>query len=499
LETIHTESESKGLAKNTIYNLIGQVLPMIIGVITIPILIKSLGVDRFGIITICWMLIGYFSLFDMGLGRALTQLIADKLGKHENDKIPSILGTALFLMSVFSIGGSLIISALATLIAHRLLKIPAPLMLETINSIHIMSITIPFVVVTSAFIGYLTAYKRFDIINIIRIPTGAFLFIAPILVLPYSSRLEFSVVALAVGRIITTYIYYKYCVKITPGLRSKISVDRKMLKPLFHFGGWMTLSNIISPIMVYFDRLIIGSMVSLSAVAFYTTPFEIIKRIFILPNAMMGVLFPTFATSYAKDIHETAKIHDAAITYLMLLLFPIMFFISLFSAFGLSVWISEEFSSNSFRVLQILCVGVYLNSIAQVPFSFLQGIGKPHITSKLHVVEIILYIPLLWLLISKYGIIGAALAFSLRVILDTALLFYISSRYLPHKTDRHSSNITSVVISTCLLTIITVCDTAASKAILLLLFPALLIISWKRLLDKNEREYLINKLRSVFA
>src|SRR5437773_8518685 len=76
------------LARNTVWNLLGNGAPMLVAVFCIPILIKGLGTDRFGVLTLAWALIGYASLFDLGLGRALTQLVARKLGAGEEHDVP---------------------------------------------------------------------------------------------------------------------------------------------------------------------------------------------------------------------------------------------------------------------------------------------------------------------------------------------------------------------------------------------------------------------------
>src|SRR3546814_17386387 len=67
------------LKKNTGWNLAGSGVPLLVGLFSVPYLVKNLGVEAFGILTLIWALIGYFSLFDFGLGRALTQQIAKRL------------------------------------------------------------------------------------------------------------------------------------------------------------------------------------------------------------------------------------------------------------------------------------------------------------------------------------------------------------------------------------------------------------------------------------
>src|SRR5712692_6689840 len=83
------------LARNTIWNLFGQLFPMVVAVVAIPPLVRGLGVARFGLLSLAWILIGYFSLFDLSMGRALTKMVADKFGANEEHAIPPLAWTAL--------------------------------------------------------------------------------------------------------------------------------------------------------------------------------------------------------------------------------------------------------------------------------------------------------------------------------------------------------------------------------------------------------------------
>ncbi|MEW5961224.1 MAG: oligosaccharide flippase family protein, partial [Chloroflexota bacterium] len=101
------------LARNTLYNLIGQGAPMLVALFAIPLLINGLGTERFGVLTLAWMVIGYFSLFDLGLGRALTKMVAEKLGAGREQEIPALVWTALFLMVLLGLVGTLVVSLLS--------------------------------------------------------------------------------------------------------------------------------------------------------------------------------------------------------------------------------------------------------------------------------------------------------------------------------------------------------------------------------------------------
>ena len=66
------------LVRNVFWNLLGTGAPLLVAIVAIPMLIEGMGTARFGVLTLAWMVVGYFSLFDLGLGRALTKLVAER-------------------------------------------------------------------------------------------------------------------------------------------------------------------------------------------------------------------------------------------------------------------------------------------------------------------------------------------------------------------------------------------------------------------------------------
>lgn len=484
-----------GYAYHTALNILGQVLPMLVGMLSIPVIIRHIGTERFGIVTIAWMLIGYCSLFDMGLGRALTQVVAEKLGKNESHDIPALFWTSLALMLSLSLVGACAMAGMASTLVHGVLKIPVELQRETVASLYILAFSIPCVVLTSAFIGFLSAYNRFDIINAIRIPMGIFGYAAPLIVLPFSHNLIAIMFALAVGRVITCLAHFRASLAISSELGEKIVIRKDLLKPLFRFGGWLTVSNIIGPFMVYFDRFLIGSLVSVAAVAYYTTPYEVITKLWIIPGALLSVLFPAFAAHYGRDRCYAAGLLDRAVKYLLLILFPIVFVVVVWARDGLALWLGDSFAGHGYQALRWLAMGVFMNSIAQVPFAFIQGGGKPDITTKLHLGELLVYAPLLWYLVKLHGINGAAMAWYLRVTVDCLLLMY-SARRLSSPAPGFSGGtlLAFLTASLCLLLAMILPGDIHGGAVAAGILISCVIAGWKLLLGADERTRLRAKL-----
>src|SRR6266550_8121337 len=278
------------LVRNVIWNLIGNGAPMFVAVFSIPILIHGLGKERFGVLTLAWALIGYASLFDLGLGRALTQLVARKLGAGEEREIPSLAWTSLLLMLLLGLVGAAAVFLTSPWLAGRGLNVPAGLQGETLQSFRLLGLSIPFVITTSGLRGLLEAHQRFGLISSLRIPMGAFTFAGPLLVLPFSRSVVPVVATLVVGRIAAWAAHLVLCLRMLPELGRSIAWERSAAGPLLRFGGWMTVSNLVSALMVMIDRFLIGALVTMTAVTYYATPYEVVTKLWLIPGALVGVM-----------------------------------------------------------------------------------------------------------------------------------------------------------------------------------------------------------------
>lgn len=488
------------LARNVFWNLLGTAAPLLVAIVAIPILIDGLGTARFGVLTLAWMVVGYFSLFDFGFGRALTKLVAEKLGNYQYDEIPGLVWTAISLMAALGVLGAAIVAALSPWLVGSVLKIPADLQLETLNAFFLLAISIPIVIGTTGLRGILEAHQRFGLVNAVRIPAGVLTFLGPVAVLPFSNNLFPIVAVLVLTRLISWFAYALLCLHIESTLRHSIQFRRELIGPLVNFGGWMTISNIIGPLMVYMDRLLIGAVVSITAVAYYATPYEIVTKLWIISGALMSVMFPAFAAALAGDRLHATRLFNRSLKYVFLALFPITSIIVTLAPEGLTLWLGAEFSENSTLVLQILVVGVLINSHAQVPFGMLQASGRPDLTAKLHVVELPFYLILLWWFLSSYGIIGAAVAWVVRITIDAIVMFIFTHNVLALGSPFSFRPLLAAGITLFLLLVGTLIEGFLMKGMFLILVLCLFFLTaWYVFLEDDEKTFLLSRLKILPA
>jgi O-antigen/teichoic acid export membrane protein len=476
------------LARNTIWNLIGNGAPLIVAIFSIPILIHGLGKDRFGVLALAWALIGYASLFDIGLGRALTQLVAKKLGAGEEHEVPWVAWTSLLLMLCLGVVGAAAIIGISPWLAHRLLKIPEALQPETLHSFYLLAVSVPAVITAAGLRGLLEAHQRFDLVTCVRIPMGVFAFAGPLLVLPFSRSLVPVVAVLVAGRFAGCAAYFWLCLLVAPELLQRVAWHGPAVRPLLRFGGWMTVSNLISGIMVTMDRFLIGGLVSVAAVTYYATPFEVITKLILIPGAVVGVMFPAFSSTFVVDRGRTGALYVRSVKYLFLILFPIVLMTVSMAHEGLSLWLGSDFAQQSYRVLQCLAVGVFLNCLAQVPLALLQGANRPDLPARLHMIELPCYTLMLYWLTSRYGIIGTAAAWTFRVGIDAVVLFSLSARFFPRSATRgRVLAACGAVVSLALVAIVEPGNIIEKGVLLAGVIGSFALVGWFRVLSPEER------------
>ncbi len=484
-----------GIARNTLWNLVGQIAPLLAAVFAIPLLIKGMGVDRFGVLTLAWMVIGYFSLFDLGLGRALIKLVSEKLGAGRPEEIPELVWTALVLMGLLGVVGAGVTLALAGWLVTEILNIPVELQGETLASFRLLAWSVPVVILTTGLRGILEAYQRFDLVNLVRVPLGILTFLSPVAVLPFSNHLDVIVMVLLGLRILIGVIHVLLCERVVPGLFRRIAYSRHHVRPMLGFGGWMTVSNVVGPMMVYIDRFVIGSVLSMAAVAYYVTPYEVITKFLVIPGALVGVLFPAFSASLAGNGSQAIGLYRSGVRWVFLAMFPIVLLATVFASDGLRLWLSEEFSKNSTAVLQWLAAGVLLNGLANIPFALIQGAGRPDLTAKLHLAELPFYLLLLWVLMNEWGVVGASAAWTLRNLIDTVILFVIAAWL---KSDLQRTLKFDGLIVGIALTILALASISAGLVIKTVFAAAVLfgffVAAWCYFLSVGERDFLLRKL-----
>ncbi len=418
------------IARNSALNLIGFTVPMVIGLLAVPVMTSELGAARFGLLSLAFAILEYSGLFDLGLGAATIREVSGALARQDKGLSTLIAGSVLSQLLLGSIGAAILI-AISPVLVDRVFVIPADLHDEAVLVFRILALMIPATIALLSLRGILDAAGRFDLSNVIRIPSSVATFLIPAIAASAGYRLPAIVAMLLVTRVIICFVTAYAIKQILPGHTWNLHVRWGTMRPLFVFGGWMSLSNILTPILVYLDRFMLAAIVGVAAVGYYTAPFDTVMRLLILPAALMGAVYPSVAGMLAigddKSIHS---VYRHANRKLLLLLTGPSVILFLAGPWLLELWLGSTFAAQALDAVRILAVGVFFHALARVPAGFINALGRPDLIAKISVVEMLFHVPLAWALISRYGLNGAALAWTLRVTADAVILSLVSSRVL---------------------------------------------------------------------
>ena len=166
------------LRGNWAWNLVGAGVPLAVGLVTIPFLIRSTGVEGFGILTLVWSLIGYFSIFDFGIGRALTQQVSSGRS-HAAGEIPALVKHGLLLMLLTGSCGAALLTLLAYPLGHVWMNVSPGLQETATRCLRIAALGIPVSTVTSGLKGVLEGYEDFRTSSLLRLLFGILNFVMP--------------------------------------------------------------------------------------------------------------------------------------------------------------------------------------------------------------------------------------------------------------------------------------------------------------------------------
>ena len=311
---------SKEIARNTLYNLSGFAVPLIFAAIFIPPLIHGLGDEKFGLLALSWIFIGYSSFFDLGMGRGLTKIVSERIGSDKNDSIPKLFWTSLFIIIILSIVLALILIVfLPYIIAHQL-NLSINVQEEVYDTFFVLVMSIPIISSTAVLKGFLEAYQSFGIINIIKSFLGALTFTGPFIVLWFTRSLFWIIIFLICTRGLIWLLYFINCLKINSKLKNKIDFDINAVKPLIKFSLWITAANILGPIILYADRIFISLSISAQAITYYVAPYEMVTKVLVFSTAVSGVLFPVFSAGSTNNSKFSIRYFNVAMKFIFLIL-----------------------------------------------------------------------------------------------------------------------------------------------------------------------------------
>ncbi|MGZ3465916.1 MAG: flippase [Gemmatimonadaceae bacterium] len=416
------------VAHNALLNFLGLAVPLALAFFIVPVAALKLGAARFGLLGLAWAITEYLTLFDLGLGRALVKFVADAL-HHESPKLSEIVSLSMAAQLAAGLVGGAIVVLAAPLLVRDVFKVSPAIAGEALGVFRVVGLSVPAVLLMSGQRAVLEGAQRFDLSASLKMIGSVAALAIPAIGAVLGVSLPSIMIGVLFSRLVVCVLYAVAIRRAIPGLRWVRSRDWMLLRRLVSFGGWVLVSNTVSPLLVYFDRFALGSITGLAATGFYTAPYEGVVRLLLIPVSLFGSMLPALtsieATQDQTRFVRMASSSERVLAPLMALPLAAVF---VFAPEILRVWLGAQYAAQSAVALRWLAVGVFANALANPLFVTLYAKNRPDLPAKFHLFELAIHIPLTIYLIRTFGIAGAAAAWTTRATVDMCLLLWAAAR-----------------------------------------------------------------------
>lgn len=486
-------------AGNAAISLVAAIAPALVALLAIPGLVHALGAELFGLLSFVWIVFGTFAVLDFGTGRATTKFVAELLAHERAAAIPTLFWSASAINLVVGVGCGILLFVLAPWLSAHVVKVPAALQPTAIVALRITALALPWIVLGGVFRSALEGLQRFDLSNAVQLPVSALNYLAPLVVARTGATLPWVIASVCVTRVCAVPPLLILCRRQLPML-GRPRVEKRQIRRLVQFGSWLTVSNVVGPLLLSLDRLFVGSILGARALGLYAPVYELVTRLSLIPASVMAALFPAFSTLTNRSADEIHHAMRRAQRLLALLMLPVMIIGVSFAPIILRMWLGATQAPASVAAMQSLLIGVVALSLGAVPFTLVQALGKPRWSAVIHVVELPIHAAVTWWAVSTFGVVGAAAAWSLRALYDAAL-FDVAVRRMVGPALDSRPNIAvratgMMVVGAAILSTFAAWTAARPTALALtglVAVPAYVAVAWYWGLESREREVVLGR------
>lgn len=118
---------------NMLSSAAGYIVPMLVNLITTPILLRLLGEEAYGLQSLVAVIVGYMTFMDMGLDLPITKILAEDRARQDHVSVNYLLSTTLQLYVIIGLAGMVVIIFSADWLVMSIFKVPENLVSQSVS------------------------------------------------------------------------------------------------------------------------------------------------------------------------------------------------------------------------------------------------------------------------------------------------------------------------------------------------------------------------------
>ena len=398
--------------KNIAVNLIGSGWVGLVSIAFIPLYIRFMGVEAYGVVGFYITLQSLFALMDMGLTATVSRELARLSVSHSNQqKMRNIVRTLELIYWVISLLIMAIISFLAPWIASGWLN-ASSLPVDTIeNAIVLMGIMIALRMPYGFYSGGLVGLQRQGLLNVIKVIVETLKSAGVVLVLWMVSPtievfFQWQLLTGALGVILMSVALWRSL----PG-SERASFDKSLLYGIWRFAAGMSASAMLSVVLVQADKVILSKMLSLQEFGYYMLASTVAMGLYVIVGPVFAAIYPRFSQLVSSGNEKyLIQLYHKSSQFMTVLVMPIAIVCCTFSNELLLLWTQDgAVADRAAPILSLLVIGTALNGMMNVPYALQLANGWTKLVVYMNIVALIVLIPALFVAVNTLGAIGGAM------------------------------------------------------------------------------------------
>lgn len=488
------------VVKGSIWTLAGQIAPLGVSLVTTPIVIRLLGAESYGVLVLFVIIPQYLYFADFGMSLASTKFGSAAYASGDRSKEAGVIRLAALIALVVSLPVAALLAVFAAE-AAQLFNVPERLLAETTLALRFVAATLPLTLLGIIFNSPLLARLRMDLHTLVA--AGAR--ILGMIAIPVAIYLGFGLVGAAVVLFAAAALNVAGQLALSAFLLPEmlgLSVDRSSLGQLVRFGASMCVAAVAAMALVNLEKGGLSALSSVTQLAYYSVAFSLAAVLTFASGAMQQSLIPVFSQLQGAE-HEAERnlIFSRAIRIMLLAMLPFVGLAGIVAETGITLFAGKEFGRESTLPFYVLLSGITFMIATYTPSAAIIASGRTELFAKLYWLELPPYAVLVWVLVSRYGAVGAAAAWSTRAAVDSVLQFQIAQRFSGVHFDlqRRSATVFAAVIAAVpfVLYLIFGLSLAAGLSVSAVGMAAYAVFVWRSALLPEEKAWFIERSRDL--
>jgi O-antigen/teichoic acid export membrane protein len=420
------------LVRNAFSNLFGALIPALVALGTVPLVVRELGDASYGVYSLVTAIVGYFAVIDINVTAGSIKYIAAFNANRDHARIDETVFFGLSVYALLGLAGGLCLFFGAHFFVTRLFAVPAALEAEAVATLQLAAL--------GFFLGQLQSYlqsipqalMRYDVTSRIEMLFGTGVPLLTVGVLLLGHGLFAVILVRVLASSINCLILWRWIRRLLPGLawrRPGAAIRRELLG----FSAYSFLSHFATMSYAYADKLIIGALVGVTGLAYFTVAATLANRVLGLSYRLCGVFFPAASALAALgELDHLRRLYLKASRYVVFINASVLVLVAVFAHQILYYWMDPRFARAGQTVLTVMALSQFIDSLTSLPSLVNDGMGHPRYSGMFALARAALGLLVVYLGVAGWGIDGAAwghlLASSL---LSAAFLAAVHGRTVP--------------------------------------------------------------------